>query len=77
MKEAPEENPYNLPFRFAAPNPAVMIVGSGTGNDVAAALRHDSRLVDAVEIDPAILGLGKRKHPEHPYDSPRVSIHRG
>jgi spermidine synthase len=75
MKETPEENPYNLPFRFAAPNPAVMIVGSGTGNDVAAALRHGSRLVDAVEIDRAILELGKRKHPEHPYDSPRVSIH--
>jgi spermidine synthase len=75
MKEAPEENPYNMPFRFAAANPAVMIVGSGTGNDVAAALRHNSRLVDAVEIDPAILELGKRKHPEHPYDSPRVSIH--
>jgi SAM-dependent methyltransferase len=75
MKEAPEENPYNLPFRFAPPNPAVMIVGSGTGNDVAAALRHDSRSVDAVEIDRAILELGKREHPEHPYDSPRVSIH--
>ncbi len=75
MRETPDENPYNLPFRFAVPDPAVMIVGSGTGNDVAAALRHDSRLVDAVEIDPAILGLGKRKHPEHPYDSPRVSIH--
>ena len=75
MKEPPEENPYNLPFRFAPPNPAVMIVGSGTGNDVAAALRHDSRSVDAVEIDRAILELGKREHPEHPYDSPRVSIH--
>jgi len=75
MKEAPEENPYNLPFRFAVPKPAVMIVGSGTGNDVASALRHDSRSVDAVEIDPAILKLGKQKHPEHPYDSPRVSIH--
>jgi SAM-dependent methyltransferase len=75
MRETPDENPYNLPFRFAVPDPAVMIVGSGTGNDVAAALRHGSRLVDAVEIDPAILGLGKREHPEHPYDSPRVSIH--
>ncbi|MGA8501979.1 MAG: hypothetical protein WB683_10545 [Candidatus Sulfotelmatobacter sp.] len=75
MKEAPDENPYNLPFRFAAPDPAVMIVGSGTGNDVAAALRHGSIGVDAVEIDRAILELGKREHPEHPYDSRRVSIH--
>jgi len=42
---------------------------------VAGALRNGSRSVDAVEIDPAILELGKREHPEHPYDSPRVSIH--
>src|SRR5919108_402488 len=75
LKEAPDENPYNLPFRFAVPSPEVMIVGSGTGNDVAAALRNNSQSVDAVEIDPAILELGKREHPEHPYDSPRVSIH--
>jgi spermidine synthase len=75
VKEALDENPYNLPFRFAPSTPSVMIVGSGTGNDVAAALRHDSRSVDAVEIDPAILALGKREHPEHPYASPRVTVH--
>jgi len=75
VKEAVEENPYNLPFRFAMLSPSTMIVGSGTGNDVAAALRHDSRSVDAVEIDPAILALGKREHPERPYDSPRVTVH--
>jgi spermidine synthase len=75
LKEAIDENPYNLPFRFAAPAPSVMIVGAGTGNDVAAALRHGSSWVDAVEIDPAILEIGKREHPEHPYDSPRVSAH--
>lgn len=75
VKEAVEENPYNLPFRFAQPSPSVMIVGSGTGNDVAAALRHHSRSVDAVEIDPAILSLGKREHPEHPYASPEVTVH--
>lgn len=70
-----DHSPYNIPFRFATPSPAVLVVGSGTGNDVAAALRHNSRVVDAVEIDPAILGLGEREHPEHPYDSPRVRIH--
>jgi SAM-dependent methyltransferase len=74
LTELPDENPYNLPFRFAPPNPYVLIVGSGTGNDVAAALRNHSRAVDAVEIDPAILRLGRR-HPEHPYDDPRVSPH--
>jgi spermidine synthase len=75
VKEPLDENPYNLPFRFSAPTPSVMIVGSGTGNDVAAALRHDSSTVDAVEIDPAILRIGKKEHPEHPYDSPLVSVH--
>jgi spermidine synthase len=75
LQEAPEDNPYNLPFRFAPPNPRVLIVGSGTGNDVAAALRHQSRAVDAVEIDPKILDLGRRRHPEHPYEDPRVSAH--
>jgi spermidine synthase len=75
LKEGADENPYNLPFRFASPNPSVLIVGSGTGNDVAAALRHQSRSVDAVEIDPKILELGRLRHPEHPYDDPRVSAH--
>jgi spermidine synthase len=75
LREAQDENPYNLPFRFTSPNPRVLIVGSGTGNDVAAALRHQSRAVDAVEIDPKILDLGRRRHPEHPYDDPRVSAH--
>src|SRR6202790_3943535 len=75
LKEAQDENPYNLPFRFAPPNPRVLIVGSGTGNDVSAALRNQSRAVDAVEIDPKILDLGRTRHPEHPYDDPRVSVH--
>lgn len=71
LKGPPEEVPYNLPFRFTTPNPRVLIVGSGTGNDVAAALRGQSSAVAAVEIDPAILKLGQ-SHPEHPYDDPRV-----
>ncbi len=75
LREPPDENPYNLPFRFTTPDPRVLIVGSGTGDDVAAALRHQSRAVDAVEIDPKILELGRQRHPEHPYDDPRVSAH--
>lgn len=75
LKEAVDENPYNLPFRFAKPSPTVLIVGSGTGTDVAGALRNNSSFVDAVDIDPAIVALGKREHPEHPYDSPKVAVH--
>jgi len=77
MKEAPEDNPYNLPLRFAPRHPEVLIVGAGTGDDVAAALRHGARRVDAVDIDPAIIQLGRRYHPEHPYDSPLVTVHLG
>jgi SAM-dependent methyltransferase len=76
LKEPQDENPYDVPFRFSSASPSVLIVGSGTGDDVAAALRHGSSSVDAVEIDPAILAIGKREHPEHPYDSPLVSIYR-
>ncbi|HEV8435686.1 MAG TPA: methyltransferase domain-containing protein [Thermoanaerobaculia bacterium] len=66
---------YNLPYRFA-PRPlhSVLILGAGMGNDVAAALRNGAEHVTAVEIDPLILQLGKKYHPEHPYDSPRVKV---
>ncbi|HEY6185450.1 MAG TPA: hypothetical protein VIW67_24640 [Terriglobales bacterium] len=74
LKEHEDENPYNLPFRFAKPSPSVLIVGSGAGNDVAGAVRHNGT-VDAVEIDPAIRRLGEREHPEHPYDSPQVTTY--
>jgi hypothetical protein len=30
--------------------------------------------VDAVEIDPAIMALGRANHPEHPYDDARVNV---
>ena len=66
---------YALPYHFKK-NPAeVLVVGSGTGNDVAGALRHGAGHVDAVEIDPAILEIGRRVHPEQPYASERVTAH--
>jgi SAM-dependent methyltransferase len=53
----------------------VMIIGAGSGNDVAAALRAGAKRVDAVEIDPRINELGRRLHPDQPYADARVSIH--
>jgi len=58
-----------------APFDGVLIVGAGSGNDVAAALRLGARHIDAVEIDPAINDLGRRDHPNHPYADPRVAVH--
>src|SRR5579872_4580053 len=52
----------------------VLILGAGSGTDVAAALKHGVRHVDAVEIDPVIIRLGKRWHPDRPYSDPRVTI---
>ena len=65
-------NYYELPYRIAGSAGDVAIVGAGTGNDVAAALRSGARHVEAIEIDPAILYAGKENHPERPYADPRV-----
>ena len=66
---------YNLAYRVRPGPRNVLIVGAGTGNDVAAALRNGAGHVDAVEIDPVIVQIGRSLHPEHPYDDPRVSVH--
>ena len=65
--------PYQHVPRSSLKN--VLIVGAGTGNDVAVALAEGARHVDAVEIDPVLLGIGRAQHPDHPYDSPRVTTH--
>lgn len=64
---------YSLPYYFRPKPGNVLIVGSGTGNDVAAAIRHGASAIDAVEIDPAILQFGKLLHPEHPYRASNVN----
>lgn len=65
---------YNLPYKLIHPK-TVLILGAGSGNDVAAALRHGAEHVDAVDIDPVILDLGIHHHPERPYDSQKVTIY--
>ncbi len=62
---------YNYPYTWTRPE-RVLVVGAGTGNDVAAALRNGAQHVDAVEIDPRIVRFGKELHPEAPYSDPRV-----
>jgi SAM-dependent methyltransferase len=53
----------------------VLIVGAGTGTDVAIALSKGAHHIDAVEIDPQIYRLGRQLNPAQPYQDPRVSIH--
>ncbi len=62
---------YEEPYRRGRRN-SVLIVGAGTGNDVAAALRCGAERIDAVEIDPVILKIGREMHPERPYADKRV-----
>ena len=64
---------YDLPYLLKPRPDRVLIVGSGTGNDVAAAVRAGAKRIDAVEIDPAILGLGRSLHPERPYACSNVT----
>jgi SAM-dependent methyltransferase len=69
-----DRNSYTMPYHFYPSPPSVLVLGSGMGNDVAAALRNGAGRVEAVEIDPLILQLGRELHPEHPYQSPRVHV---
>ena len=52
----------------------VLVLGAGSGTDVAAALKHGAKHVDAVEIDPVIVRLGRQHHPDKPYADPRVTV---
>jgi spermidine synthase len=65
---------YNVPFSFKPNARRILIVGAGTGNNAAAALRHGVAQVDCVEIDPQIYAVGQRFHPEQPYSDPRVRM---
>jgi len=63
---------YEFPYKVFGKGATIAIVGSGTGNDVAAALRRDAKHVDAIEIDPVIMETGAKFHPEKPYSDERV-----
>lgn len=53
----------------------VLIVGAGSGSDVAIALLKGAKHVDAVEIDPRILQIGRQANPDKAYADPRVNAH--
>lgn len=65
---------YDLPFLSNKAPGSVLVVGAGSGNDVAAALKHGASQVTAVEIDPMIAEFGKLFHPSHPYESLKVEL---
>ncbi|KRF23018.1 hypothetical protein ASG91_14150 [Phycicoccus sp. Soil802] len=66
---------YLYPYTYAGSHDDVLVIGAGTGNDVAVALAQGAKRVDAVEIDPAIMQLGRDHHPDRPFADPRVTTH--
>ena len=58
-----------------APFQDELIIGAGSGNDIAHALRYGVGAIDAVEIDPVIQDIGIRYHPDQPYEDQRVVRH--
>jgi hypothetical protein len=55
---------YALPFTFNN-SKSVLVVGAGTGQNVSSALAAGSADVDAVEIDPQIIQIGKQYNPDY------------
>ena len=67
---------YTEPYNRVPRTPRnVLIVGAGTGTDVAVALRKGVQHVDAVEIDPTLLRFGRQHSLDRAYQDPRVSAH--
>ncbi len=74
-KRAEKEPIYEIPYTFVSGEMRrVLIVGAGTGSDVAFALAAGAQSVDAVEIDPTIYELGRDQHPDRPYQDPGVNV---
>ncbi len=82
----PAGEPYALPYLFQRdvagadgrrswqPFQRVLVIGAGSGNDIARALQWlgpDAR-IDAVDIDPVIQAIGIGHHPDKPYSDSRI-----
>jgi spermidine synthase len=71
---------YRIPYLERAghsqdpPYQKVLIIGAGSGNDVAMAILQNAKQIDAVEIDPVIAEIGKNYHSLQPYSDPRVRL---
>jgi SAM-dependent methyltransferase len=77
LTKEPAHDQYAAPYLRAPNNPLdnVLIVGAGSGSDVAIALSKGAKHIDAVDIDPRMLQIGQELNPDHAYADPRVSVH--
>ena len=75
--DQPKEPFYDQVYRWFPQRTfdRVLIIGAGSGSDAAIALDRGAGHVEAVEIDPRIQQIGIERHPDRPYDDPRVARH--
>jgi SAM-dependent methyltransferase len=66
---------YTRPYKTITRIDTALVIGAGTGNDVAILLHRGAKYIDAVEIDPVIYSIGQAQHPLQPYADPRVHVH--
>lgn len=69
---------YFTPYERRVPGAAlddVLIVGAGSGSDLAVALENGAKNVDAVDIDPRIMQIGIEQNIDRPYQNPGVTRH--
>ena len=66
---------YTLPHRIRPGARDALVVGSGGGIDLEAALLAGLEHIDAVEIDPVIVHIGRTYNASRSYTDPRVSVH--
>ncbi|WP_246449982.1 spermidine synthase [Qipengyuania soli] len=70
------ERIYETPYlRLPKKLDDVLIVGAGSGSDVAIALSEGAKHVDAVDIDPLIMEIGAKNNINRPYQNPGVTRH--
>ena len=66
---------YLAAYQYVSHFDTVLVVGSGSGNDVSLLLGQGAKYIDAVEIDPVIADIGISGSPQHAYADPRVHLH--
>jgi len=66
---------YRLPYFLTKARDRVLVLGSGGGGDVQAALVSGVKQVDAVDIDPGLIKIARRFNAGAPYADPRVTVH--
>ena len=70
------ERIYETPYlRLPKKIDDVLIIGAGSGSDVAIALSEGAKHIDAVDIDPLIMDLGAAHNIDRPYANPAVIRH--